>query len=153
MRLRDSDNEGLQRMSEMLGRLENRKQGDYNVEIESEAIKANRYGDVLRCQNPPRHPSKVEEEKLSSPNEQPNKDFSLQERLRLLLERLGFPGEGGWGRKPRASLSERLEREGPRRSGGGRVTINGRTLGFAAPGGVDRKLSESSDSECVDEEE
>lgn len=108
-------------------------------------------GRVEWYQKPPRHPSRADEEKLSSLNAQLNGYWSLWARLGLRLERLGLGGLGGWGRKARTSLSERLlVKEGPRISGGW-VTINGVAPWLLGSGGVDNDSSESSDSKRVEE--
>ena len=104
-------------------------------------------------QNPPRHPSKAGVEKLSLLNVEPSKCVSLSVRLELRLERLGFSEVGGWGRKPKMSVSERLlEREGPSRSKGWDI-INGVALGLVGSGGVESELSDSSDSALLEDDE
>ena len=103
-------------------------------------------------QKPPRHPSRADVEKLSSLNAQLNGCLSLWARLGLRLERLGLGGLGGWGRKARTSLSERLlANEGPRISGGW-VIISGVAPWLVGSGGVDSEPSESSDSVRAEEE-
>lgn len=86
-------------------------------------------------------------EKLSSLNVQPNsKCLSPDARFDARFGRLGFPGVGGWGRKPSTSLSERLlEREGPRTSIGWVIIIRV-APGIVGSGGVESGVSDSSDS-------